>query len=212
MFDFDGTLIDTSPGIIRSAKEAGREMGLTLPSDEAFRAFIGPPLIDSFMTVYGLNEDDAARASDIYRRIYDDTGAINEAELYPGMMALLKDMREAGIKTAIASMKRQPLLDEMTDFYGLRPLFDSVKGAPPPPGRGNKPEIIRSLLQELGTIPEETVMVGDSFYDGDAAEETGTRLAGVLWGFGFEKPEDVLKYPDSIAVYTMDDLRRVMLG
>lgn len=211
LFDFDGTLIDTSPGIIRCAKETGRQMGLLLPSDQAFRFFIGPPLMDSFRKVYGLSEEEAARASDIYRRLYDETDAEKEAEIYPGMLPLLRDARAAGIKLAAASMKREELLVRMMDVYDLTPLFDAIEGAPNPPARGSKPDIIRAALRDLGTDAKDSVMVGDSGYDADAAVVTGTPFIGVLWGFGFEKPEDITKYPDASAAASMDDLRRLLL-
>lgn len=212
LFDFDGTLIDTSPGIIRVAKETGRQMGLPLPPDQAFRFFIGPPLMDSFRQVYGLDEEDALRASDIYRKLYDDTNAEREAEIYPGMMKLLRDAKAAGIQLGVASMKRQPLVDRMMDLYELTPLFDSVQGAPSPPARGHKPTIMLRALEELGAAPEDAVMIGDSGYDGDAARDTGTPFVGVTWGFGFDDRNEILRYPDARIADTMDDLRRILLG
>lgn len=212
LFDFDGTLIDTSPGIIRCAKETGRQMGLPLPPDQEFRFFIGPPLMDSFRQVYGLSEQDAARASDIYRDLYDRTNAVREAAIYPGMMQLLHDAHAAGISLAVASMKRQELLTRMMDAYRLTPLFEAAVGAPNPPARGSKPDILQAALRDLGAAPEDALMIGDSGYDAQAAVETGTPFCGVLWGFGFESADDITKYPAAKAARTMDDLRRILLG
>ena len=99
LFDLDGTLTDSAPGILNSVRYACRKLGLPIPGEETLRRFLGPPLIASFRELMGLDAADADRAVSAFRE-YFPTKGLFENEVYPGVPALLADLKAAG-KTVI---------------------------------------------------------------------------------------------------------------
>ena len=95
LFDLDGTLTDSAPGILNSVRYACRKLGLEMPAEATLRRFLGPPLIESFRTLLGLSDADANRAVSAFREYFPETG-IFENEVYPGVPALLADLKAAG--------------------------------------------------------------------------------------------------------------------
>ena len=94
LFDLDGTLTDSAPGILNSVRYACRKLGLEMPSEATLRKFLGPPLIESFRTLLGLHDADAERALAAFREYFPVTG-IFENEVYDGVPALLADLKAA---------------------------------------------------------------------------------------------------------------------
>ena len=92
LFDLDGTLTDSAPGILNSVRYACRKLGLPIPGEETLRRFLGPPLIASFRELMGLDAADADRAVSAFRE-YFPTKGLFENEVYPGVPALLADLR-----------------------------------------------------------------------------------------------------------------------
>lgn len=196
-----------------SAKETARQMGWEIPDDETLRSFIGPPLVDSFIRAFGVNEEEAEKAADLYKRIYDETGAVHQASVYPGITEALRKMRSAGVRTAIGSAKRLPLLSEMLSMYGGDGLIEVCEGAPAEGGRAEKTKIVRTAAERLGLRPEQCLMVGDTDYDANAAGDLGMPFCGVTWGYGFRNPEDVESaLPGSQTAESAEDLVRLVLG
>ena len=87
LFDLDGTLTDSAPGILNSVRYACRKLGLPIPGEETLRRFLGPPLIASFRELMGLDAADADRAVSAFRE-YFPTKGLFENEVYPGVPAL----------------------------------------------------------------------------------------------------------------------------
>ena len=94
-FDLDGTLTKSEEGIIRCVQYALRELGMPVPAKKDLFYFIGPPLVDSFLTLPGFTEAMALEATALYRKRYTAIG-IFENELYPGITDLLEALDEAG--------------------------------------------------------------------------------------------------------------------
>ena len=97
LFDLDGTLTDSAPGILNSVRYACRKMGLPIPGEETLRRFLGPPLIASFRELMGLDAADADRAVSAFRE-YFPTKGLFENEVYPGVPA--RDEQARGVRQA----------------------------------------------------------------------------------------------------------------
>ena len=97
LFDLDGTLTDSGKGIINSAKYALKQMNHEVPDDSELRKFIGPPLVDSFMTYCGFSNEKAHEATRKYREYYRENG-IFENEVYDGIPEMLRALKESGKK------------------------------------------------------------------------------------------------------------------
>ena len=101
LFDLDGTLTDSAPGILNSVRYACRKLGLPIPGEETLRRFLGPPLIASFRELMGLDAAGADRAVSAFRE-YFPTKGLFENEVYPGIPALLADIKSAGKTVSIS--------------------------------------------------------------------------------------------------------------
>ena len=101
IFDFDGTLCDTGPGIMNSAAYALEAYGFEVPREPgALRCFIGPPLLVTFQEQFGADAATAQALVQKYRERYN--GAIlNESMLYRGIVTLLENLKAAGIAQAL---------------------------------------------------------------------------------------------------------------
>ena len=212
IFDFDGTLIDSGPGIFKTAQATAAEMGLPSPTAETMRRFIGPPLIHSFTRGFGLDHARAEEASRIYRRILAETDAYKDAYFYPGMLDLVRDLRRAGVHTAIASAKRTPMIEKTLEYFHCADLFEAVCGAPPGDEIADKPGNTRRAIAAVGATPASSILVGDSDYDAEAAHVVGVPFCAVLWGYGFADRAAAGAYHPTYIAATVPDLAALLLG
>ena len=180
LFDLDGTLTDSGPGIMNGVEYAVREMGLAPHPKEFYRRFIGPPLQWSFRHYCGLDEAGARRAVETYRVYYSDKGIWENAP-YPGIRELLAKLHGAGRALAVATSKPEVLAVRVLEHYGLMPYLACVAGATLAEAKDQKPEAIRRCLAQC---PGEAVMVGDRFYDVHGAQVNHIPAIGVLYGYG----------------------------
>ncbi|HPK64248.1 MAG TPA: HAD-IA family hydrolase [Sphaerochaeta sp.] len=186
IFDFDGTIMDTSPGIFSTANATIESLGLEPEKDPSVLArFVGPPIRESFVAVYNLDESLLDEAVTRYRAIYDRTGRFG-AELYEGIDRMLAALKAAGYRLAIATLKSEPVVKQMTDHFGLTPYFDSIRGSDPIHKR-SKAAVIHQVLEDLQIKAEEAVLIGDTPHDEEGAGEAGSAFIAVDWGFGFPK-------------------------
>lgn len=103
LFDLDGTLTDSEPGIVNSVRYALRSFGMEA-EPTTLRSFIGPPLYDSFRGTMGMSDADAKRAVDTYRVYFRDKGIFENAP-YPGVPEMLEALRAAGRRLIVATSK-----------------------------------------------------------------------------------------------------------
>jgi phosphoglycolate phosphatase len=128
LFDLDGTLVDSAPGIHASVRVAVAAVGLPEPSTPQLRAMVGPPLQDGFALVFGLSGPDVGRAIDAYRAHYA-AGAMLEAAVYPGIRELLVRLRSDDAILAVATSKPEAFAVRILTHAGLFEAFASVHGA-----------------------------------------------------------------------------------
>lgn len=184
LFDLDGTLSDTSPGILRSVRHALRAMGAAEPEPAALYRFIGPPLWQSFAELCGMDAAQSERAVQLYRERYSTVG-VHEASLYPGIRELLDALKRGGALLATASAKPERFVREVLRDQDAERYFDAVVGSELDGRRSDKRELIEEALHRLGDVPPgEAVMVGDRCFDLDGARRAGLDFIGVLFGFG----------------------------
>ena len=184
IFDFDGTLCDTGPGIMNSAAYALEAYGFEVPREPgALRCFIGPPLLVTFQEQFGADAATAQALVQKYRERYN--GAIlNESMLYRGIVTLLENLKAAGIRIGIASSKPKRYIDQLLAHYTIDKFFDAVCGVDFNADCESKASIIARCLQELGVTPEKALMVGDKSYDINGGKANGLKTVGVNWGYG----------------------------
>ena len=186
LFDFDGTICDTSPGIFASMQKVCDHYSLPYKED-TFVKMIGPSLKESFSTIFHLPESEINNAIKVYRDFYSVEGMFM-CEPYDGVPKLLRDLRDAGKKILVATSKPEHFTKKIIERKGLSHLFDFIGGADmEEQKRISKIDVINYVLKE-NKIEDlrETIMVGDRFYDVDGAHMAGLKAIGILWGFGSE--------------------------
>ncbi len=181
LFDFDGTLFDTVEGITKSIQYALRKHGIEEPT-ERLRCFAGPPLVDKFMEVYGVSEEEAKTLVVDFRERYVPVG-VYESAPFPGIRALLELLREAGLILGVATSKPQSMAELLLDRAGMRDCFDVVVGSSPGLNNEKKWQIVTRAMALTGSKPEETVLVGDTKYDVLGAARCGVPCIGAAWGY-----------------------------
>lgn len=185
-FDWDGTVADTSPGIYNSIRYALRQFGMEDKPDDELRFFMGPPLYVGFEHVFGVSPERASELTDTYRVYYRETG-IFECKVYEGLGDLLRELRNAGVKTGVVSSKPKVFLDRLVEHFGLTDCFDAVIGPELDNHESNKTVLVNQGLKELMLLPSIAAMVGDRHFDMEGAKQAGVTAVGVLYGFGTEE-------------------------
>lgn len=180
LFDLDGTLLETEPGILASFRHTLQTLGLPPRSDAQLRTHIGPPLKTSWGELVGAELTD--RATEIYRQFYDAKGKFM-ARPYGGMLEALAQL-STSYRLFIATSKRKVFALDMAEHFGLRPYFAEVYGLLPENLAEDKAALIARILLEQSLNPQETLMIGDRLYDLTGAKANGLGSIGVLWGYG----------------------------
>ncbi len=184
LFDFDGTLCDTTSGIFNSIIYALDCYGIKETDLKKLEYFVGPPLFESFKTIYKVSDEDANWLIAKYRERYK-TKAAEESEIYEGITELLKKLKSSGKKIAIASSKPKIFVEEISKHHGIDIYYDFVAAEDFKNNHSSKQELINECLNFFGN-PEksEVIMVGDRFYDINGAKAVGIDSAGAVYGFG----------------------------
>ena len=208
LFDLDGTLVDTSPGILEALRRMEQEVGAESLPQKTLEKFIGPPLEWSMETYYGLEPRTAKAWAEIYRRIYTEENCIAKSRLYPYIRESLALIRKKGGKCAVTSLKMDRMVAATLEVYDLAPEFDMLVGRSEVcPTKADTIREAMRLLDWPGTA--DVVLFGDSRYDGEGAMEAGVAFVPLTYGFGFaeegsmagldcaavaRKPEDVYRF------------------
>lgn len=183
LFDLDGTLTESGPGVMASARHALEVMGEPLPSDAVLRRFVGPPLAESFRDFCGLDEDRVRIAVGAYREHYADHGQY-ENSVYEGIPEVLRVLEASGRTLAVATSKAQMFADAILDHFGLAKHFSLILGSEWDGSRTRKADVLREVLARLGRPGRDAVLIGDRYHDVFGATSVGMPCIGALWGYG----------------------------
>ena len=208
LFDFDGTVFDTVEGITKSAQYAAGKLGIEVEA-ESLRCFAGPPLVDMFMEHFGFDRDAALRAVVYFRERYRPIG-LYECRVFPGIPALLGELREAGYLLGVATSKPQPLAEELLSREGMTELFDVLVGSREDGNNDSKASVLLRAMEKLGVAAEDCVLVGDTKYDVRGAHACGVPCVGV--GYGYAAPGELEAAGADVIVPDLPALRAYFLG
>ena len=184
LLDLDGTLTNSFEGIAKCFQYALAAFGIDEPNLEKMRPYIGPPLMDTFMKVYGCSEEKAVALTAKYRERYNVEGW-KENEVYDGIEEALQCLYDVGKTLLVATSKPQDQAIKILEHFGLARYFQDICGADPKTGRNHKDKVIQYALEKNGiTDLNSVLMVGDTKYDIIGAKQCGIDGVGVLYGFG----------------------------
>lgn len=186
LFDLDGTIVDSAPGITSSLAYTLEAMGEPVPTPAQLLEWVGPPIMDSFRDLAGFDPLTSARALAIYREHYVQTGVF-DAKVYPGVPDVLREIHETGIPLSLATSKPESAAKLILDHYDLTKYFDELTGASEDEVRSAKADVVEEALRRLrerGVDLSRPVMVGDRSHDVHGAAEHGVPTIFVTWGYG----------------------------
>jgi phosphoglycolate phosphatase len=207
LFDLDGTLTDSGPGIMNSAAYALNKWGIELSDPSDLRKFIGPPLTESFMRFAGMSESDAKQAVTDYREYFVPRGMF-ENEVYSGIPEMLAGLKAIGKHLIIATSKPEKFAIQILEHFDLLRYFDHVYGATMDSSRSKKGDIIAYALKEGKISPDDALMIGDRHHDIDGAHENGLAAVGVLYGYGDREEHE--KAGAEFVVATVQELKELL--
>jgi phosphoglycolate phosphatase len=184
LFDLDGTLTDSAPGIVGCINHALVALG-RLPRPEAqLLPMIGTPLTTIFGVVLQSGDDrllDTAVAH--YRQRFDAVGIFENA-LFPGVVAVLDELRHADHELRVVTAKPAPAARRVLEHFDIGGRFTAVHG-PALTDRGcDKADLVAAALEMAGARPDATIMIGDRVDDVRAAQRHGVRAVAAGWGYG----------------------------
>jgi phosphoglycolate phosphatase len=209
LFDLDGTLTASGPGITASAASALQAVGRPPLDDASLLGFIGPPLIESFREIAGLDEAAVIEALVAYRRYFVERGMF-ENSVYPGITGLLQELFDTGRRLAVTTSKPLPYAVPIIEHFELGKYFEGVYGPTADDDGIDKKAVVAHALTAMA-IDDTTnvVLVGDRFHDVVGAHENGIACIGALWGYG-SRAELVAAGVDALAA-DADELA-ILLG
>jgi phosphoglycolate phosphatase len=207
VFDWDGTLFDSTALIVRSIQAASRDLGVAAPSDRDAAYVIGLGLQDALKhAVPGLPAERYPELGRRYRHHYlKDQGAIT---LFDGIPELLEALRERQHSLAVATGKSRRGLNEALQTAALNRYFDATRTADETSSKPH-PQMLRELMAELGVAPDRTLMIGDTTHDLQLASNAGT--ASVAVSYGAHEIEQLHEYTPRHVAHSVADLRRWLL-
>ncbi len=184
IFDLDGTLTDSAPGIIKSIRYALKKMGAPSMNRKELMRFVGPPLADSFRDFCGFSNEEAALGIKYYRERFAVKG-IYENSVFEGVPEMLKGLRQEGVHLIVGTSKPELFALKVIDHFGLTEYFDEICGSDMAETRSSKAEVLQYAIEKAGIEDLScAVMVGDRKYDVTGARAVGLDAIGVLYGYG----------------------------
>lgn len=203
LFDLDGTLTNSGPGIMNSVQYALKRFGMETDDLSKLRCFIGPPLQQQFHDFCGFSEQESVQAVEYYREYYVGKG-IYENEVYQGIPELLAELKNAGKKIIMATSKPEKFARIIAEHFKIDQYFDFIAGALMDDKRTKKKEVIEYALDSCGIADKGAVlMIGDRNYDIIGARQAGVHSMAVLYGYGTRQELEEAK-PDLMAASPKD--------
>jgi phosphoglycolate phosphatase len=202
VFDWDGTLFDSTGLIARCIQSACQDVGQPLPSDADARYVIGLGLSEALQHVApGLPVAEHAQLRDRYRFHY--VSRQNEIVLFEGVLPMLQALKARGHALAVATGKSRPGLDEALQSTELHQLFDASRTADETVSKPH-PQMLMELMSELAMAPDQVLMIGDTTHDLQLA--LNARVSSVAVSYGAHESEAFSSFPVCHVARSVADL------
>ena len=238
IFDLDGTIADTSPGILNSIKYTQEKMNLPEISLEQMYSHIGPPMSESYNRNFGLTGEKLNQAIS-YHKEYAMKQGYKEIKLYDGIVDLLENLRRKGVITAVATLKAQSTTVKIFEHLELTDKFNIIRGVEAINPK-TKAQLLKECIEEANIkidtgLPHhlsmasnddsenliiqnsaiikksECVLIGDSKYDAIGAEQAGIDFIAVTYGFGYKTKGEADKFHNVGVSHTIKEIHQLLI-
>lgn len=204
IFGFDGTIADTSPGILYCFNTTATAMGYQPVDHDALYGVIGIPLENGFRKLFNMKDDEIEYATNNYSKLYSQKGE-EMFSLYPGIKNTLAQLRKEGCKIAIATQKHRMFTADMLGVYDIADLFDAVCATDVNTNL-MKSDLILQACEQTGVSVEDAILIGDSNVDAEGARNVGIDFGAALYGWGFRSKEEAEKYNCKTSFNSADEI------
>lgn len=209
LFDLDGTLTDSKPGIIECIAYALEKENVPY-TNQILDKMVGPPFRVSMHDFLGLEMPEIEKLIGIYRGVYEEYGYKN-CKVFEGVEQMLSALKNAGKVLGVATSKPIKFTQMIMRDFDLGKYFDYVAGASSDASKEAKSDVIQGALENLGVKDKSKVlMVGDRLYDIEGAHMQGIDCAAVLYGYGSK--EEFEEYKAEYILAATDDVVKLVLG
>lgn len=203
VFDWDGTLMDSQARIINSMQAAIAEFDIEARSSEQIRNIIGLGLEQAIIALYPeLSAQQNIELANCYRSHFFDVNAL-ASPLFPGAVELLQDLHNKNYSLAVATGKGRRGLNEALEQNNLAHFFDSTVCAEETASKPD-PLMLHKIMEELDFLPEQTVMIGDSEYDLEMANNA--KVASIAVSFGVHDKSRLLQHKPLTCIDSLSEL------
>lgn len=211
IFDLDGTIIDSSEGIVASMEYALKGIGVEGVAKSQISALIGDPLEDMFFTLSdNLSGDDIVAGVNLYRNRYAATG-FKQADVYEGMCNLLSDLSsKKEVSLFVATSKPTKIAENVLSYFDLHKCFRAIYGSDWKNGRLSKTKILSTLMADYGLAARNSSMIGDRYHDIIAGAKNHVGTFGVSWGYGARK--ELVSAGADYVVDSPEDFYEIIIG
>ncbi|MEE1085857.1 MAG: HAD family hydrolase [Schaedlerella sp.] len=190
IFDLDGTLTDTLESLTVSVNKTLCEMGLSMITAQQCRVFVGNGARALLQRALEVSGDEKAErieeAMRIYRRIFDEFCTYHVVP-YEGIREMLSELKEAQVRMGVLSNKPHRQTVSVVESIFGRDVFELIQGQKDGIPRKPDPAAVLDMIKELGSVPEQSVYIGDSEVDVATGLAARMQTIGVTWGFRSQK-------------------------
>ncbi len=190
LWDLDGTIINSSPGVYESFNHTFRALGMPEMTAADMQPLMGPPLRVSFGQILGLSHEETEEALALYRDFYLKQGGALNCELYPGVIEIIQKSKAAGITNSLATSKAERGTKLVGEHFDFLKYFDILGTAANDETRNSKIDVITYAFEELQKIDADlsrVILIGDRIHDVEGARHHNLEVCLVKWGFGNEQ-------------------------
>lgn len=190
LFDFDGTLANSISVVTKSFQNTFLELAVPYPGDCAIRAQIGKHLQDIFLLF--LPPETIDIAVKIYRKYYLVRQDREEIHPFPDVPLSIRSLYKKGFRMGIVTTKLRKYTEPLVEKFGLSDCFECIVGAEDVKKCKPHPEPLFLAAEKMGVSPKNTIYIGDSVHDAQAAKAANMQFIGVLTGVATSK--ELAKY------------------
>lgn len=209
IFDLDGTLLDTTEGVVEAVKRTIEDNNLNMPDEAEIKKFVGPPMQKSMKEQFDLDDDRALSLANEFRTNYKNH-SLFQAQLYDGIIELLRELKEKGYKIAVATNKSHQNAVDLLKKFAIDEYCDFMMGSDLE-GKLSKTDILNTCIDKLEIEKKDAVLIGDSIFDLKGAELSGVDFIAVTYGFGFRRDETIESSNCKMIVNSVEALQNVLI-
>jgi phosphoglycolate phosphatase len=190
LWDLDGTIINSSPGVFESFNHTFKTIGMPELKPAEMNPFMGPPLRTTFGQILGMNLEETEEALSVYRDFYLKQGGALNCQLYPGVIETIQKSKAAGLTNSLATSKAERGTKLVGEHFDFLKYFEVLGTAANDESRNTKADVITyalAELQKIGANLSKVILIGDRIHDVEGARDHDIEVCLVKWGFGDEE-------------------------